>query len=322
MKLNIVVVDDETPICEWLIYCIRKASPDYEVFSASNGEDAYALILERKPNVVFTDIRMPGMDGLELMRRVLELLPFTVFAVLTNYAEFSYAKQALSLGAREYFLKSELRGADIEAFLTSVMERAAAITAQKTQDTLPSGCIDLFNLYQQQEQPGYAGRFWKNQGMAEGMPYGLLCVASSGTTQETWQPPVALCRALTHENSLLYAEVATERGRLYLVLQAPDSRALAALITRAGTGLRRCSGLGVGESSSATGLDCFPALAKQSALAANAFFFGGSDIIRFETLSSRPPLDRQVLRTGKGTILALMAQHRYDQATALTGDWF
>ena len=108
MKLKVMVVDDETPICQWLAYCIRRASEDYVVFSASNGEEAYEIILKEKPDIVFTDICMPDMDGLELMKKTLEVLPFTVFAILTNYAEFSYARQAVSLGAREYFLKSEL----------------------------------------------------------------------------------------------------------------------------------------------------------------------------------------------------------------------
>lgn len=134
MKLNILVVDDETPICEWLVYCIRKASPDYVVQAANNGEEAYEKILHWKPDVVFTDIRMPGMDGLELMKAILEVLPFTTFAILTNYAEFTYAKQAVSLGAKEYFLKSELRAADLEKLLQEVMESKVKVRTSKVND--------------------------------------------------------------------------------------------------------------------------------------------------------------------------------------------
>ena len=92
--LHIMVVDDEAPIRDWLVYCIQKCEAASSVTSAVNGEEAYRRILEQKPNVVFTDIRMPGMDGLELMSKVRDILPFTVFIILTNYAEFSYAKQA------------------------------------------------------------------------------------------------------------------------------------------------------------------------------------------------------------------------------------
>ena len=61
--LHIMVVDDEAPIRDWLVYCIQKCEAASSVTSAVNGEEAYRRILEQKPNVVFTDIRMPGMDG-------------------------------------------------------------------------------------------------------------------------------------------------------------------------------------------------------------------------------------------------------------------
>ena len=69
--LHIMVVDDEAPIRDWLVYCIQKCEAASSVTSAVNGEEAYRRILEQKPNVVFTDIRMPGMDGLELMSKLL-----------------------------------------------------------------------------------------------------------------------------------------------------------------------------------------------------------------------------------------------------------
>ena len=152
MNLSVVVVDDETPICDWLMYCIKNASDNYVVASASNGEEALSLIMERKPDLVFTDICMPGMDGLELMRRVLKNLPFTVFAILTNYAEFSYAKEAVSLGAREYFLKAELRATDVRALLEKVYEAKKKIIANKQLDVLPGGEIDLYDFYNNLEQ--------------------------------------------------------------------------------------------------------------------------------------------------------------------------
>lgn len=124
--LHIMVVDDEAPIRDWLVYCIQKCEAASSVTSAVNGEEAYRRILEQKPNVVFTDIRMPGMDGLELMSKVRDILPFTVFIILTNYAEFSYAKQAISLGAREYILKSEMRSSDIQRIVAEI----AATTAR------------------------------------------------------------------------------------------------------------------------------------------------------------------------------------------------
>lgn len=321
MKIKILVVDDETPICEWLIYCIHRASPDYEVISASNGEEAWALIRERKPEVVFTDIRMPGMDGLELMRKVLEVLPFTLFAILTNYAEFSYAKQALSLGAKEYFLKSEMRGADIEKLLNGVVERKQRLLANKVEDTLPSGCIDLYNFYQAQEQAGYANRFWLKQGMEEARAFVVLCIPNDGTPKN-WEPLTALAEELRSRDSRLYVAVATEREYLYLVLQHPDGRDLGGRPESIATAMRERTGRDVGVSRQAELLDEFPRLAKEAAKAADARFFGGRGIIWYEILAGRPTLDRESIRQGHRDILAHMAGHRYDQAIEAVKNWY
>ena len=152
--LHIMVVDDEAPIRDWLVYCIQKCEAASSVTSAVNGEEAYRRILEQKPNVVFTDIRMPGMDGLELMSKVRDILPFTVFIILTNYAEFSYAKQAISLGAREYILKSEMRSSDIQRIVAEIAATTAKIRSEKVHDVLQDGVVDLYEMYRNFEQPG------------------------------------------------------------------------------------------------------------------------------------------------------------------------
>ena len=169
--LHIMVVDDEAPIRDWLVYCIQKCEAASSVTSAVNGEEAYRRILEQKPNVVFTDIRMPGMDGLELMSKVRDILPFTVFIILTNYAEFSYAKQAISLGAREYILKSEMRSSDIQRIVAEIAATTAKIRSEKVHDVLQDGVVDLYEMYRNFEQPGAVAAFWQRQGLRPGQPY-------------------------------------------------------------------------------------------------------------------------------------------------------
>ena len=174
--LHIMVVDDEAPIRDWLVYCIQKCEAASSVTSAVNGEEAYRRILEQKPNVVFTDIRMPGMDGLELMSKVRDILPFTVFIILTNYAEFSYAKQAISLGAREYILKSEMRSSDIQRIVAEIAATTAKIRSEKVHDVLQDGVVDLYEMYRNFEQPGAVAAFWQRQGLRPGQPYLAFCV--------------------------------------------------------------------------------------------------------------------------------------------------
>jgi len=175
--LHIMVVDDEAPIRDWLVYCIQKCEAASSVTSAVNGEEAYRRILEQKPNVVFTDIRMPGMDGLELMSKVRDILPFTVFIILTNYAEFSYAKQAISLGAREYILKSEMRSSDIQRIVAEIAATTAKIRSEKVHDVLQDGVVDLYEMYRNFEQPGAVAAFWQRQGLR---PSGLSDVVGFG----------------------------------------------------------------------------------------------------------------------------------------------
>jgi len=75
---------------------------------ARDGPEALRLVKERKPDVLLSDIRMPGMDGLVLLETIQKDLavseqPFTVF--ITGYSEFDYARRALRLGAFDYLLK-------------------------------------------------------------------------------------------------------------------------------------------------------------------------------------------------------------------------
>ncbi|MCR5775489.1 MAG: response regulator [Lachnospiraceae bacterium] len=75
------------------------------VGEASDGELAYPMILESKPDILITDIKMPFMDGLELSELVKKELPNIRIIILSGYDEFTYAQRAVSLGVTEYLLK-------------------------------------------------------------------------------------------------------------------------------------------------------------------------------------------------------------------------
>lgn len=316
MTLNVVVVDDETPICEWLVYCIQRASHECHVMDARNGDDAFALIKKQKPDLVFTDIRMPGMDGLELMRRTLEILPFTVFVILTNYAEFSYAKEAVSLGAKEYLLKSELRARDIEKLLSLVLAQKIEAVQGKTGDIYQSGYIDLYNFFQTQEEPDYADRFWAKQGMLDNVPYQILCLPGK-KTQEEWKGLVQI--ANDEKNKFpdpVYTAVACEKDFDYCVLQAHQLSELTAGL------LKSIQTRDVGISTIFHRRCEFPRALHEANTAQTATFFTQEAPIYYASICLRPALDRDALRCKKQEILAMILQRRYAAATGLVNEWF
>ena len=107
--MRILIVDDELPIREWLkmsIENLKETIDDVKV--ASNGKEAWDLFQEMKPDLVITDIRMPKMDGLELLRQIKAHHPGVYVVMLTSHSEFEYAREAIRNNANEYVLKTEV----------------------------------------------------------------------------------------------------------------------------------------------------------------------------------------------------------------------
>lgn len=105
MRMRILVVDDEPRQRKGLIDSLRLLFPAVEVEGAKNGEDALNRMREKRFDVLFSDIRMPGMDGLELVSRAYLMNPEVYTILVSVYADFEYAKRALELGAFGYILK-------------------------------------------------------------------------------------------------------------------------------------------------------------------------------------------------------------------------
>lgn len=124
LKMKILIVEDEAPIREWIGYTIKNISKNFEVIgSVKNGKEAYDLAIINNPDVIITDIKMPVMDGLQLSRKIREVLPETIIVILTNFAEFNYAKEAIGFGAYEYLIKSDIRPKEIKELLEKVEEK-------------------------------------------------------------------------------------------------------------------------------------------------------------------------------------------------------
>ncbi len=104
--VKLFLVEDEIVMRDGIKQQINWEKEDIEfVGEASDGELAWPMILETKPDILLTDIKMPFMDGLELSALVRKELPDTSIIILSGYDEFTYAQQAVSLGVTDYLLK-------------------------------------------------------------------------------------------------------------------------------------------------------------------------------------------------------------------------
>lgn len=120
---KIVLVDDEKWILESLKGTVDWNGLGFEIVGeARNGVEALARIGELLPDAAFVDIRMPGMNGLELIRRLEEADAGVLCVVASGYAEFEYAKEALRHGAVDYCLKP-FSGEDMKDVLERLGKR-------------------------------------------------------------------------------------------------------------------------------------------------------------------------------------------------------
>ena len=104
--VKLFLVEDEIVMRDGIKSQINWEKEDIEfVGEASDGELAWPMILETKPDILLTDIKMPFMDGLELSALVRKELPDTSIIILSGYDEFVYAQRAVSLGVTDYLLK-------------------------------------------------------------------------------------------------------------------------------------------------------------------------------------------------------------------------
>lgn len=102
--LSIIIADDEADIIDLVKMLIEH--PNAQVIGeACNSRELFEKIEELHPNTVITDICMPGMSGLELIEKARESHPEVNFIVMSGFAEFEYAQQAVRLGVLDYLLK-------------------------------------------------------------------------------------------------------------------------------------------------------------------------------------------------------------------------
>lgn len=146
--MRVLLVDDEIFTIRMLqsVICWREMGLEL-VGYAQDGESAYEKVVKEKPDIIISDIRMPGMDGLEFLRKVNSYDPAIKLILMSAYADFSYVKEGLRLGCSDYILKP-VDEAELEQALWKVIR---AIQGEKEQEQVISKSVkqlERMNLYQ------------------------------------------------------------------------------------------------------------------------------------------------------------------------------
>jgi two-component system, response regulator YesN len=113
--LKLLIADDEYLVLDSIKMIVSKNVEDIEIVAtASTGREAIEKAVSLKPDIVFMDIHMPGINGIEAIRQIKNVNSNTVFVIISAYEYFDYAKEALNLGVIEYLLKPINKGKLLE----------------------------------------------------------------------------------------------------------------------------------------------------------------------------------------------------------------
>ena len=132
--IRVVVTDDEAKVCQLICGLVDWPALDMEVVGvAHNGLEALEMVRTLRPDLMITDIRMPGCDGLELIGQAKRLCENLEFIIISGYRHFEYAQSAIKYGVCDYLLKP-IKKAELESTLRKMGDRYRRRTEQLTQE--------------------------------------------------------------------------------------------------------------------------------------------------------------------------------------------
>lgn len=165
---TVIVADDESVQKRVLKKIIEKICPEAEVIACDNGQEVYEILKQKHAEIVFTDICMPCMDGMQLIQRVSMEFPETRLVLVSAYQSFDYAHQAIRCEVKDYLIKP-FQISDVEHIINKIRkelkfekeqeENIFQIREFKDALHLEECCKVLLELLQQ--RPDYNKLQWK-----------------------------------------------------------------------------------------------------------------------------------------------------------------
>lgn len=198
---SVLIVDDETPSRELIKMSLDWGAFGFDsIYEARNGREALALFEAQKPSLIITDIQMPVMDGLELIRAVRALSPSQPVVILSCHERFSYAKEALRLGVIDYILKDSFTGSTLVDMLAHLDAPGGEMDAPKP---LQSEALEL--ALRGESLSG------EDRATLAGRDYFVMAISRPDSFRDLDLPPRELWRALAGTGG----QAAFRSGRLY-----------------------------------------------------------------------------------------------------------
>ncbi len=124
-RFNVLFVDDEIDFLSTLLK--RMSKRGINVRGAGNGEEGLELLRQSSSDIVVLDVRMPGMDGIQMLREIKRQWPLTEVIMLTGHASLEVAREGMELGAFDYLMKP----VDIDELLYKIEDAFGKIVIQK-----------------------------------------------------------------------------------------------------------------------------------------------------------------------------------------------
>lgn len=133
-KLRLLIVDDEQIVLDGIKYMIEKNFHDIEIIGmARSGREAIEACQHVVPDIIFMDIKMPGITGIEAVETIKRRHHAIHFVIISAYEQFDYAKQAMELGVSDYLLKP-VTPSKINEILPKIMEEIREERRQRARD--------------------------------------------------------------------------------------------------------------------------------------------------------------------------------------------
>ncbi len=200
---SVLIVDDETPSRELLKMSLDWAAFGFDpIYEARNGREALTLFETMRPSLIITDIQMPVMDGLELIRAIRAVSPSQPVVILSCHERFAYAKEALRLGVMDYILKDSFTGGTLVDMLASFEKLSG-----EAGEAHPLGSQALETALRNETVSD------ADKTTLSGTDYFLMAIARPDGFCDVDRPPKSLWNALVRAGG----QAAFRSGRLYVL---------------------------------------------------------------------------------------------------------